>query len=143
MTKHQLLVYLICLIIRAITIACTVDGLLQRASLHTFAEKLRSSLFVKMKKVAISSKTTESCENNWRASLEKGYSEPFTMQTTSTDQVHCTELCSLHTRIVVQSCSYAPISERMPNYANNYAGIIRRCLGLSHFVICRSLTTPL
>ena len=74
----------------------------------------------------------------WRASLEKDYSEPFTMQTTSTDQVHCTQLCSLHTRIVVQSCSYAPTSERMPNinyapkyfqppnYANNYAGIIRR-----------------
>ena len=74
----------------------------------------------------------------WRASLEKGYSEPFTMQTTSTDQVHCTQLCGLHTRTVIQSCSYAPTSEKMPNYApnfqppnyaNGYAGIIRRCLG--------------
>ena len=59
------------------------------------------------------------------------------MQTTSTDQVHCTRL---HARTVVQSCSYAPTSEKMPNYApnfqpphydNNYAGIIRRCLVIS------------
>ena len=59
------------------------------------------------------------------------------MQTTSNDQVNCTQLCSLHTRTGVQSCSYAPTSERMqhyapnfqpPNYANNYAGIIRQCL---------------
>ena len=28
-------------------------------------------------------------------------SDPFTMQTTSTDQVHCTQLYSLHTRTVV------------------------------------------
>ena len=58
------------------------------------------------------------------------------MRITSTDQLHCTQLCSLHTGIVVQPCSYAPTSERMPhyapnfqppNYANNYAGIIRRC----------------
>ena len=64
-------------------------------------------------------------------------SEPFAMQTTRTDQVHCTQLYSLHTTTVVQSCSYAPTSERMPNYApnfqprnyaNNYAGIIRRCI---------------
>ena len=59
------------------------------------------------------------------------------MRTTSTDQMHCTQWCSLHTRTVIQSCSYTPSSERMPNYAsnfqppnyaNNYAGIIRRCL---------------
>ena len=66
-------------------------------------------------------------------------SKPFTKQITSAAQVHCTQFCSLHTRTVVQSCtsSYAPTSERMPNYApnfqppnyaNNYAGIIRRCL---------------
>ena len=61
----------------------------------------------------------------------------FTMRTTSSDQLHCAQLCSLHNGIVVQPCSYAPTSERMPhyapnfqppNYANNYAGIIRRCL---------------
>ena len=63
-------------------------------------------------------------------------SEPFTMQTTSIDQENCIQLCRLHTRTVIQSCSNAPISERMPkrtqhfgppNYANNYVGIIRLC----------------
>ena len=63
--------------------------------------------------------------------------KPFTMQTTRTDQLHCTQLCSLYTKTVVQSSSHAPTSESMPNYApnvqppnyaNNYAGIIPPCL---------------
>ena len=94
-----------------------------------------------MKKVAISSKTTKSSEKSgehlWERATCTCTPNPLPCRPPA-DQVHCTQLWSLHTRIVVQSCSYAPTSERMlnyapnfqpPNYANNYAGIIRRCLG--------------